>query len=196
MKNFFRRFFHWLSNNVWLQLVLIVGSIFSFIFTLPIVAKKIRDYRQKRQDPDNFYARYQVPEPKIKSMFDSLKDQDEPKLIMFKPPQNSVTNEIKNSLATFIKQQKISLQVVMVDAEKFPAIFNDHFDFFNATMNSNQYLESCPMPQIQEFDDFLNHPVLVLWHQKQIKQVISNVCGAHDEQKVSFLKHFWQGDLK
>ena len=195
IKNFFSRIIHWFGNNVWIQLVLLVGGIFTFIFALPKIVNKIKNSRDYRKDPDYFYTKYQVTTEKIDSLIDELqqkKNNQDKKIIMFTPKKNSVASDFKNSLANLMKEQKIDLKVVFVEQETFPTLYQKHFDFFKEiTLKDDYFNNVCDMKEIKNYDDFLQNPILILFEKNEAQRAITNLCGNNDYHKNVFLEKFW-----
>lgn len=199
IKNFFFKIFHWFKNNIWLQLVLLVGSLFSFILVLPMIVHKIKEKSNEKQKPDYFYTQYQVPVTKVESFITELQQNKNLKeqIIMFTPKENKIAANIKNSLQTLIKKEKVVLKVIFVNQEMLSPLYQNHRAFFEKITSQEKYLNyiydrDCSMNEIKGFDDFLQNPVLILFAENKIKKIISNVCGHNDFQKNHFLKRFYR----
>ncbi len=119
IKAFFLKIFHWLGNNTWLQLVLLVCCLFSFILVLPIIVHKMEEKNNEKQKPDYFYTQYQVHETKVESLITELQQNKnlEKQIIMFTPKENDIAASIKNNLETLVKNEKVILKVIFVNQE-------------------------------------------------------------------------------
>lgn len=190
---FWMRFFHWFRQNVWLQIVLLVGSLFCFVFGLPILVRRIKNYYARRQEADYFYRQYQVPDQKLDQFLQSLSDNTKPQIVLLTPQQNTTAAQFKTSLATFINSQQINLQVVFTDHNQtmFQDLYQKHFTFFTNITKSDLPIDQCTMPSINNFDDLLQKPVLIIYHHDQMK-VTTNLCGHNQPQQIKFLKKMWK----
>ena len=181
-----------------MQLVLLVGCLFSFILVLPIIVNKIKEKNNEKQKPDYFYTQYQVSETEIESLIIKLQQNksSEKQIIMFTPKENDVAASIKNNLKTLIENEKVNLKVIFVDQKNLSPLYQKYYSFFETITSQKNYLNyiydsNCTMNEIKGFDDFLQNPVLILFAENKIKRIISNVCGNNDFQKNYFLKRFF-----
>lgn len=192
IKKFFLKLFNWFSNNAWIQLVVIVGSIFGFIFALPYVVNWFKSKDEKTR-ADEFYHKYQINDfdnEGKSEKFSQLINNSENKIIMFIPKNNDSVYKNKNVIESWINEHKITFKVIFVEndqKDKFYKFYSNYKDsFFNGLFETHQKFFAnyqCKMQEINHVDDFFDYPIIVLLKQNKISKVISDICGDCDAVK-------------
>lgn len=192
IKKVFLKILNWFASNAWIQLLIIVGSIFGFLFSLPYIVNFFKS-KDENTKADNFYYKYQIDDfdndGKSKKFSKLISDNND-KIIVFIPKNNNVARKHKNVIESLIKKYKINFKVIVVDDDqkyKFYKIYSYYKkNFFNDLFNVNKncpFFPNCMMQKIADVEDFFNYPVMVLLKKNKINKVISNICGDYDQIK-------------
>ena len=214
------RIWNWIKNTAWIQPLIIVGTVFGIIFSIPYTTKAIQKKIDEIRSVDHFYKKYKIKFDDKNSYADCiLTNYENYKLNKIK----KITKKEKKYFLFFTKEkndlakdfkfgiEKISnidsdfyFYVIYVDDLKndklnlnFSNFFNRHNLFFKDVFEiakKNNCENDIEWVNIGNCDYFkLPFMVLIDWKNDHhgVTKVITQINGNNDYQKAAYLYDYW-----